>query len=269
MAKIDSATLAFANRLADAAGAVIRPYFRQLVEVTDKGKTAFDPVTEADRQAETVMREMIRRERPHDAILGEEHGLQPGTSGLTWVLDPIDGTRAFITGQPLWGTLIALEANTENRADGARLLGIIDQPVLRERFVGYEGRSELHSASGVATLRTRDCESLAQAVVSTTHPWSYFSDDERSKFERIARAARMSRFGGDCYAYGLLAAGHIDVIIEAQLKHWDVAALIPVIENAGGIITDWDGNDVRDGGRMIAAGDARVHAEILTMLRPR
>lgn len=261
MAKIDSATLAFANRLADAAGAVIRPFFRQLVEVTDKGMTAFDPVTEADREAETVMREMIRRERPHDAVLGEEHGHEPGTSGLCWVLDPIDGTRAFITGQPLWGTLIALEAQ------GEKILGIIDQPVLRERFVGYDGRSELHSASGIASLRTRDCETLAQAVVSTTHPWSYFSDDERARFERIARASRMSRFGGDCYAYGLLAAGHIDVIIEAQLKHWDVAALIPVIENAGGIVTDWDGNDVRDGGRMIAAGDARVHAEVLSLLR--
>jgi histidinol phosphatase-like enzyme (inositol monophosphatase family) len=263
MAKIDSATLAFANRLADAAGAVIRPHFRTLVEVTDKGGAAFDPVTEADREAEAVMRELIRRERPHDAILGEEHGLQPGTSGLTWVLDPIDGTRAFITGQPLWGTLIALEAG------GERLLGIIDQPVLRERFVGYEGRSELHSASGVAALRTRDCESLAQAVVSTTHPWSYFSQDERGRFERIARAARMSRFGGDCYAYGLLAAGHIDIIVEAQLKHWDVAALIPVIENAGGIVTDWNGNDVRDGGQMIAAGDARVHAEVLEKLNAR
>lgn len=263
MAKIDSATLAFANRLADAAGAVIRPFFRQLVEVTDKGSHGFDPVTEADREAEAVMREMIRRERPHDAILGEEHGLEPGTSGLIWVLDPIDGTRAFITGQPLWGTLIALEAQ------GERLLGIIDQPVLRERFVGYEGRSELHSASGVASLRTRDCASLSEAVVSTTHPWGYFSDDERASFERVAHAARMSRFGGDCYAYGLLAAGHIDVIIEAQLKHWDVAALIPVIENAGGIVTDWDGNRVRDGGRMIAAGDARVHAEALRMLNAR
>ncbi len=260
MAKIDSATLAFANRLADAAGAVIRPYFRQLVEIANKDATGFDPVTEADRQAEAVMRDMIRRERPGDAILGEEHGLEPGTSGLAWVLDPIDGTRAFITGQPLWGTLIALEADHE------RLLGIIDQPVLRERFIGYEGRSQLHSPSGIASLATRKCAALRDAVVSTTHPWSYFDEDERAKFERIARAARMSRFGGDCYAYGLLAAGHIDIIIESQLKHWDVAALIPVIENAGGIVTDWDGNRVRDGGRVIAAGDARTHAEVLAML---
>jgi myo-inositol-1(or 4)-monophosphatase len=260
MDKIDQQTLAFANRLADAAGAVIRPYFRQRLEVTDKGEHAFDPVTEADRRAEDAMRALIRAERPADAILGEELGFEPGTSGLTWVLDPIDGTRAFITGQPLWGTLIALEES------GRRLLGIIDQPVLRERFIGYPGTSEMRDASGTSPLKTRACARLAEAVVSTTHPWSYFADNERAAFERVARASRMSRFGGDCYAYAMLAAGHIDIIIESALKHWDVAALIPVIENAGGLVTDWRGNPVGDGGSIVAAGDSRAHAEVLAIL---
>jgi len=260
MDKIDSATLAFANRLADEAGAVIRPYFRQRLEVTDKGEHAFDPVTEADRRAEDAMRALIRAERPGDAILGEEHGFEPGTSGLTWVLDPIDGTRAFITGQPLWGTLVALEEN------GRRLLGIIDQPVLGERFIGYPGVSEMRSATGTTPLKTRACARLSEAVVSTTHPWSYFTDGERAAFERMARTSRMSRFGGDCYAYAMLAAGHIDIIIESALKHWDVAALIPVIENAGGLVTDWSGAPVGEGGSIIAAGDARAHREALALL---
>jgi histidinol phosphatase-like enzyme (inositol monophosphatase family) len=260
MAKIDSATLAFAHRLADAAGAVIRPFFRAGAGVTDKGKAGFDPVTEADIRAEESMRALIRLERPGDAILGEEHGLEPGTSGLMWVLDPIDGTRAFITGQPLWGTLIALER------DGERLIGIIDQPVLRERFIGHAGVAEMHDPAGIHPLKVRACAALADAVVSTTHPWGYFADDERAAFERVARAARMSRFGGDCYAYAMLASGHIDIIVEAELKHWDVAALIPVIENAGGIVTDWSGHPVRDGGRIVAAGDKRAHAETLAIL---
>lgn len=263
MAKIDSATIAFANRLADASGAVIRPFFRQAIAITDKGEAAFDPVTEADRLAEEAIRAIIRRERPGDAILGEEHGLEPGTSGRTWVIDPIDGTRAFITGQPLWGTLIALEE------EGARVLGIIDQPVLRERFIGYRGTSEMHSPQGVVPLKTRACARLSEAVVSTTHPWSYFAEDERAAFERVAGAARMSRFGGDCYAYAMLAAGHIDIIVEAGLKQWDVAALIPVIENAGGLVTDWNGAPVSNNGRVIAAGDARSHAQAIALLNAR
>lgn len=260
MDKIDSATIAFANRLADAAGDVIRPYFRQRLEVTDKGAHAFDPVTEADKRAEQAIRAIIRAERPEDAILGEEYGLHQGTSGLMWVLDPIDGTRAFITGQPLWGTLIALEEG------GKRLLGIIDQPVLGERFIGHAGVSEMRDASGTAALKTRSCAKLSEAIVSTTHPYGYFTDDERHAFGRVARAARMSRFGGDCYAYAMLAAGHIDIIIESGLQHWDVAALIPVIENAGGLVTDWEGRAVGEGGRVVAAGDARAHGEALAIL---
>ncbi len=263
--KIDQETITFANELADAAGAVIRPYFRKVIEVVDKSKSGpkplFDPVTEADRNAETAIRALINKRYPKDGILGEEHGNEPGTSGRTWILDPIDGTRAFITGRHTWGTLIALCG-----ADGVPVLGVIDQPVLRERFVGYPGTAELVSPEGRQKLQTRKCEKLSAAVVSTTHPWGYFNRAERTAFEDVCHAARMSYFGGDCYGYALLAMGFIDVIIEGRLAPWDVAALVPVIQNAGGVITDWDGKPFSQGGRVIAAGDRRVHEEIVKRL---
>jgi myo-inositol-1(or 4)-monophosphatase len=262
--QIDDSTLAFAHRLADAAGEVIRPYFRKTIEVIDKSKLGskplFDPVTEADRNAETVIRDLIKSEYPQDGILGEEHGSEPGTSGRTWIVDPIDGTRAFITGRHTWGTLIAL------CEDGVPILGLIDQPVLKERFVGVHGSAELVSAEGRRNLTTRRCAALSTAVVSTTHPWGYFSRDERAAFEQVCEKARMSYFGGDCYGYALLAMGFIDVIIEGRLAPWDVAALVPIIENAGGVITDWTGNRFSNGGNVIAAGDARVHAETVKLL---
>jgi myo-inositol-1(or 4)-monophosphatase len=265
MAEIDPETIAFAHRLADASGRVIRPFFRKRIDVHDKGKTGpkpvFDPVTEADKQAEHAIRELLKAERPNDGILGEEHGHMPGTSGYTWVLDPIDGTRAFITARPTWGTLIAL-CDRRNRP----ILGIIDQPVLRERFVGYSGRAEIITPDGREALKVRPCPSLSQAVVSTTHPWGYFSRTQRAVFEDICAAARMSYFGGDCYAYALLAMGFIDVIVEGRLAPWDIAAIIPVIENAGGIVSDWKGKPFTSGGAVIAAGDARVHAEVVKML---
>jgi myo-inositol-1(or 4)-monophosphatase len=256
----DKETIAFAHRLADAAGAVIRPYFRQRLEIIDKGKAAFDPVTVADREAEAAMRALIRSERPNDGVLGEEYGDETGNGPYRWVLDPIDGTRAFITGRPTWGTLIALEI------EGRRALGIIDQPVLRERFVGFGNRAEFHSSGGVSPLHTRACESLTHAAVSTTHPWGYFSQVERAGFEELCGHARMSYFGGDCYAYALLAMGHIDLIVESSLAAWDVAALIPIVENAGGVFTDWSGAPMGQGGRIVAAGDARVRAEALEVL---
>ena len=266
MRKIDPETVRFAHRLADAAGAVIRPFFRRPIDVADKGAEKgrdFDPVTAADRGAEEVLRAIIRAERPEDAILGEEFGETPGTSGRRWVLDPVDGTRAFITGHHMWGTLIALEV------EGERVLGIIDQPVLRERFIGYPGTAEIISPEGTAPLTTRACASLAEAVVTSTHPWSYFSESEEAAFARVASAARMSRFGGDCYGYALLAAGYTDLVIESQLHPWDVAALVPVIENAGGIVTDWAGNPLStDAGSfaIVAAGDPRTHAEAVKVL---
>ncbi len=261
---VDSATIAFANKLADAAGAVIRPYFRKRIEVIDKGVTGpkpiYDPVTEADRGAEDAMRKLIHAEFPTDGILGEERGHEPGTSGRTWILDPIDGTRPFITGRHTWGTLIALH-------EGEKMtLGIIDQPILHERFIGHDGKSELVAPEGREPMKVRACSSLSTAVVSTTHPWGYFNRKQRAAFADLCEGARMSYFGGDCYGFALLAMGFIDVIAEGRLAPWDVAALIPVIEGAGGIVTDWDGAEFVNGQSILACGDARVHAEAVKIL---
>jgi myo-inositol-1(or 4)-monophosphatase len=254
--------LAFAHRLADGAGAVIRPYFRKPIDIDDKGKGGrFDPVTEADRAAEAAIRKLIGESYPDDGILGEELGDAKGTSGYRWVIDPIDGTRAFIAGQPLWGTLIALEHH------GAPVIGVLDQPVLAERFVGCDGKAEMISPEGTLRLKTRACPGLKRALLSTTHPWDYFDETEGPAFVRLAQHVQLTRFGGDCYAYGLLASGFIDLVVEAQLKAWDVAALIPIIEGAGGAITDWSGKPVENGGRVLAAGDRRVHAEALSILQ--
>jgi myo-inositol-1(or 4)-monophosphatase len=259
---IDPETISFAHKLADIAGEVIRPYFRQQIPVTDKGaaNAQFDPVTIADKSAEEAMRAVIERERPQDGIIGEEHGEKASSSGLTWVLDPVDGTRAFITGRHEWGSLIALEKN------GHAVLGILDQPVLRERFLGVNGEAELIT-NGVRTrLRARPCPDISEAVLCATHPDAYFSQDEQAALRRVQRAVRMSRFGGDCYIFGTLALGFVDLIVESTFHRWDVAALIPVVEGAGGIITDWSGNSCAHGGQILAAGDARIHAQAIKLL---
>ena len=256
-----SARLAFAHRLADAARSVIRPYFRKRIDVVDKGPAGmFDPVTEADKRAEQVMRDLIRGAYPNDGILGEEFGETRGDSGFVWVLDPIDGTRAFIAGQPLWGTLIALEEN------GKPVMGILDQPFLDERFTGGGGATEFRSASSTQRLKTRSCAQLEDAVISTTHPMLHFNDAERERFFDVEKRCRLSRYGGDCYGYALVAMGFVDLVVETDLKRWDIAPLIPIIEGAGGIVTSWEGASPSGGGNVIAAGDARVHAEALKIL---
>jgi myo-inositol-1(or 4)-monophosphatase len=252
--------ITFANALADAAGEVIRPFFRRKIEVIDKGASMFDPVTAADKGAEEAIRALIQRERPADGILGEEYGEVEGSSGRTWVIDPVDGTRAFITGNTQWGTLIALNEF------GSPVLGILDQPVLGERFIGTGDSAEFHAGGEVTKLKTRPCAGLAQAVVMTTHPWNYFGASEQVAFRKLADLSLLSRFGGDCYAYGLLAMGFVDIIVESALKPWDIQALIPIIEGAGGLITDWHGGPCSEGGQVIAAGDARVHAAALKIL---
>ncbi|HYM17755.1 MAG TPA: histidinol-phosphatase [Micropepsaceae bacterium] len=252
---------ALADLLADAAGEVIRPYFRKRVDVTDKGKDGFyDPVTEADRKAEETIRALLAKHVPEDSILGEEFGEMRGTTGFRWVLDPIDGTRAFMAGQPLWGTLIALEK------EGKPILGVLDQPFLRERFIGGSGTAEFRNADGSTRLKTRVCAKLADAVICTTHPMLHFKDEERERYWRVERACRLSRYGGDCYAYALIAMGFVDLVIETDLKRWDIAAIIPIIEGAGGILTDWNGKTADKGGNVVAAGDARIHAEALKIL---
>jgi histidinol phosphatase-like enzyme (inositol monophosphatase family) len=260
---VDDATIAFAHNLADAAGQMIRPHFRQRIEITNKGLATagpFDPVTAADRRAEEAMRAMIERERPNDGILGEEFGEKPTANGLTWVLDPLDGTRAFITGRYEWGSLIALEEN------GRSVLGIIDQPVLGERFIGVNGAAELLKDRMQLPLHVRQCGNLSDAVLCATHPEAYFTAAEREAFCRVQREVRMSRFGGDCYIFGPLALGFIDLIVESSFHRWDVAALIPIVEGAGGLITDWRGESCADGGQILAAGDARVHAQAMKLL---
>ena len=255
------ARLAFAHRLADAARAVVRPYFRRRLDVTDKGPQGFfDPVTDADKGAERVMRDMIANTYPADGIIGEEYGERSGDSGFVWILDPIDGTRAFIAGQPLWGTLIALEQN------GVPVIGVLDQPFLDERFTGAHGMAEFRDAASTERLKTRSCAGLADAVITTTHPMLHFKDAERQRYFDVEKRCRLSRYGGDCYGYALVAMGFVDLVIETDLKHWDIAPLIPIIEGAGGIVTNWEGRPRIDGGNVVAAGDPRVHAEALKIL---
>jgi myo-inositol-1(or 4)-monophosphatase len=253
--------LAFAEELADLAGAQILPHFRTRVVVDNKlGDGGFDPVTEADRAAEVAIRERIGRRYPDHGVLGEEFGWAPGTSPLTWVVDPIDGTRAFLCGMAQWGTLIALN-------DGQRpVIGVLDQPYMRERWIGAEGEARFRSAAGMQVIRTRRCASIEAAILTTTSPTGYFTEVERCAFAALAERAHLTRYGGDCYAYGLLALGHIDVIVEAALQAWDVQALIPIVEGAGGIMTTWDGRDASQGGRVLACGDRDLHAAVVDLL---
>ena len=258
---VDDGLIAFANRLADAGGAVIRPYFRQRLDVTHKpGKHAFDPVTEADRGAERAMRELIARERPQDGVLGEEYGEAAGSNSYRWVLDPLDGTRAFITGRHEWGQLIALEEK------GAPVLGILDQPVLGERFIGVNGAAHLIQRGCSTPLKVRPCAHLSEAVLCATDPSAYFSSEQQAGFARVKTKTRLTRYGGDCYLFAALAMGFVDLIIEAGFQAWDVAALVPLVQGAGGLITSWDGGSVLPGTTILAAGDKRLHAQAMALL---
>ncbi len=236
--------LAFANRLADAAAALTLPLFRTPIDVTDKGTSEFDPVTKADMAAEEAMRHMIAQQYPDHSILGEEFGRIEESSAYEWVLDPIDGTRAYISGLPTWGTLIAL------LKDGTPVLGIIDQPFLKERYAGWVSGAEMNGKS----IKSRKCPSLSVATLSTTGT-NWFSETERSAFARLEAKARLTRYGYDCYAYGVLAQGFIDVIAEAQLKVMDYMALIPIVQGAGGAVAGWRSSNIGDDGCFIAVGD--------------
>lgn len=219
----------------------------------------FDPVTEADRACERAMREILGKQRPEDAIIGEEYGAQPGSSGLAWVLDPIDGTRAYICGAPSWGVLIGL-----TDPDGT-IYGIIDQPWTGERFEGGLGVAKLTSPHGEMPLAVRKGVSLDQATLMTTFP-EVGSADEGAAFRRVADKVRLTRYGLDCYAYALLAMGQIDLVIEAGLNSYDIVAPIAVIEAAGGIVTDWNGGPAHNGGRVIAAASRELHTAALELL---
>lgn len=253
--------LEVAHLMADAARAAILPWFRKPdLSAENKASRGFDPVTVADRAAEQAMRALLARHRPDDGIMGEELGQRFGTSGRTWVLDPIDGTRGFISGTPTWGVLIAL-----SDASGP-MLGLIDQPYTGERFVGAPGVAAVSGPFGTDPLATRSTGALADAILFSTFP-EVGTPEERAGFEAVSSHARLTRFGMDCYAYALLAAGHIDLVIEAGLNAYDIQAPIAVIEAAGGIVTDWQGGPAHRGGRVLAAANPELLKQALDILR--
>jgi myo-inositol-1(or 4)-monophosphatase len=252
MTAIDFQT--FIDRLATASGEAILPFFRTSLLVDDKNAGgAFDPVTAADRAAELAMRALIRDTFPSHGIIGEEFGAERPDADYVWVLDPIDGTKSFIAGMPAWGTLIALTRN------GHPVYGMMHQPYFSERFSGDGKAARYRGPRSERALMVRPCDSLDRALLFTTSP-RLMNAADRAAFGRVEEAVRLSRYGGDCYSYCMLAAGHIDLIIETELKPHDVAALIPIITGAGGIITTWEGEPAERGGRIVAAGDRRVHA---------
>ena len=249
-----------AEAAALAARRVTLAYFRSdRLNLTSKGADEFDPVTQADREAEEAIRAVLADRRPDDAILGEEFGQSPGKTGLTWIIDPIDGTRGFISGTPTWGTLISV-----GRGDGP-IIGLIDQPYTGEMFVGGPGFAEMMRAGTVTKLGVRPKSALAEATILTTFP-EIGGPNERAAFHQLASKTRLTRYGMDCYGYALLAAGQVDLVVEAGLQAYDINAPIAVVQAAGGIVTDWQGAPAHHGGRVIAAASAKLHAAALEIL---
>jgi len=247
------AFLAFALSLADAAGDVIRPYFRKPLAIRDKADLT--PVTAADRVAEETMRALIEERFPEHGILGEEFGRVREDAEFVWSLDPIDGTKSFISGVPLFGTLIALTRG------GRSILGVIDQPILRERWVGAVGRPTTLNG---AAIRCRACPVLAAATLFATTP-DMFKGEDAASFARVSDKVKLTRFGADCYAYGLVATGFVDLVLEASLEPYDFCAMVPIVEGAGGVATDWRGAnlDLASDGRILVAG---AHEAVLALL---
>ena len=245
-----------AERLADASGAIVRRYFRTTLEVEDKPDKS--PVTVADREAETAIRKLIEEAFPDHGIVGEEYGAVRADAKYVWVLDPIDGTKSFITGKPLFGTLIGL------LHEGAAVLGLIDQPVLGERWLGARGRPTTLNGRPV---HVRPCGELGRAALYATSPHMFEGADKQA-FARVRDAVKLSLYGADCYAYGLLACGFADLVVEASLAAYDYCGVVAVIEGAGGVITDWTGAPLGLGsdGRVVAAGDRRSHERALELL---
>ena len=229
------------------------------------GSSVFDPVTETDRGAERLIRDYLQEKFPQDGIVGEEFADTPGQNGWKWCVDPIDGTRAFVAGVPVWSTLIGIFFDDEP------VIGLIDHPALGERFMGAQGKSWKQTSDGLTPLKTRTCERLNDAILSCTEPMAMFSQGQRAAYEMIRRTARFSRLGLDAYSYALTASGRIDLVIEAQLKPYDIAALIPIIEGAGGKITDWHGGPAHeigmDGGAVVCAGDPDLLDQVYPYLQ--
>ena len=253
--------IATAHAMADAARSAVLPYFRSPdLSAQNKQQGGFDPVTEGDRAAERAMRAVLAQRRPDDGIIGEEYGNSAGQSNITWVLDPIDGTRGFLAGTPTWGVLLAAAI------DGLPTFGMIDQPYIGERFWGGFGHAQMHGPHGARPLATRAGRSLGQALLFTTFP-EVGTPAEAAAFHAVAGQVQLVRYGMDCYAYALLAAGHIDLVIEAGLSNYDIQAPLAVIQAAGGIVTNWQGGPAHDGGQVLAAANAQQHAAALAILQ--
>lgn len=250
----------FFDRLAESAKVETLPRFRSSLDVVNKEAGGYDPVTEGDKAAETVIRSMIEAEFPDHGILGEEHGNIGLGRDSVWVIDPIDGTRAFISGLPTWGTLIGFQEK------GRAVMGMMDQPFTGERYFADGETSWYRGPDGERQLRTRACSDLSDAILYTTSP-DIFQVDERARFDAVRANVRLTRYGVDCYAYALLAAGFVDLVIETGLKPYDVGALIPIIEQAGGIITTWDGERPEAAGKIIAASSKAVYDQALALLQ--
>lgn len=254
-----SELLRFGHELADASGEVIMKYFRGDLEVQSKG-VDFDPVSIADKEAEKVLRGMIEKNHPGHGIFGEEGKDKSSSVSLRWILDPIDGTRSFLMGLPLWGTLIALY-------DGETpLLGIMNQPFAAERYEGSAEGSFRYWRGNRYLLRTRPCTKINEAILGATDPAMFLRNREASAFDRVARQVRMRRFGGDCYLYCALAAGWVDLVVESDLHYYDILPLIPIVEGAGGVMTNWQGGFPGDDGAVCAVGDANLHHLVLDLL---
>jgi histidinol phosphatase-like enzyme (inositol monophosphatase family) len=253
---------AFLVQLNHAAAQAILPLFRAEHGVVDKGGAkGFDPVTEADKGAERAIRALIADRFPDHGVIGEEYGSDRPDAEFVWVLDPVDGTRAFISGLPLWTTLIAL------RHQGRPVLGSIAQPYLDEIYIGHAGAARLISRGSERPLKVRPCPGLAQATIGLTDPEAYFTDDEIAAWRRVRPKARLVRMGCDSYAFAMVAAGSIDIAIEASLQAWDIEAAVPVVQGAGGFATDWLGQPVGpNGGRIVLAGDRACLEETLAAL---
>ena len=250
----------FALDLARTAGGIAQAHFRQPVTVENKGASSFDPVTNADRAIERVLRTAIAARYPDHGIVAEEEGERAGKGDYTWFIDPIDGTRAFMTGSPLWGTLIGLVRGTEP------LFGLLAQPVLEEVFFGAPSGSWLIKPERRDRLRSRACKVLAKAVLASTHP-DMFSGERATAFRSLSERCLLTRFGGDCYNYAMLAAGHLDLVVESQLKPYDIVPLVPILEGAGCVVTDWQGRPPLGGGDVVAAGSRPLHRAALELLR--
>ncbi len=246
-----------ANRLADQVRPIAQQYFRNDLEIINKSDDS--PVTIADRNCELAMRKIIEQEFPDHGIYGEEYGVVRKDAEFTWVLDPIDGTAAFITGMPVFGTLIALCQNNKP------ILGVIDQPILKERWLGGKG---INTTLNGENIHVSDCNDVKAASLYITTPDMLTNDYECQAFENVKNNVKMTRYGGDCYSYGLLSAGHVDLIIESQLQPYDFLALVGVVENAGGVISDWQGNglDINSKNQVVAAATAELHAQALDLL---